>query len=104
MVRRRTPENPVRWMARAGQGAAARTEFVHERLPQVRLQRTLVAVLEAVDPLERLQQCFLDEILRVARIPRPAWEPSAGPAAERDEIPRKKRLERRFVAGTDSLE
>jgi hypothetical protein len=71
---------------------------VDERLPQIRLQRALVARLKVVEVPEGLHKRFLHQIFGVAKIAGPAWQSAAGPPPERRLVPTNKIVERLRVA------
>ena len=56
---------------------------IEQRLPQVGLQRPVVARLEILDVLQRLGERVLHQVLGVAQVARPARQPASGPASER---------------------
>jgi hypothetical protein len=80
------------------------TNPVQERLPQIRLERPFALRLEALDPLKRLEQGFLDKVLRVGGVARVAGEASARPAAKGYEVAREQGIERGGVPFPDARE
>jgi hypothetical protein len=56
-------------------------DAVHERLPKIRLQGTVVPWLERIDVPQGLRERFLYEILGVAQIARPLGQTPARPPA-----------------------
>jgi hypothetical protein len=80
------------------------SDAIEHRLPQVSLQRTDVARLEVLDPLERLNQGFLNKIVRVGEIARPLRQPSPRPSLERFEMSREEAFERVLIAGAGPLD
>jgi hypothetical protein len=56
------------------------------------------------DPLERLDQRVLDQIVRVGEIAHPLRQPAAGPSLERFEMSREEAFQRLLVARTGPLD
>src|SRR4029453_14980520 len=77
---------------------------IEHRLTQVRLQCTDTARLEVFDPLERLDQGVLDQIIRVGAAPPPLRQPATGPSLERFEMSREKAFKRLLIARTGPLD
>jgi hypothetical protein len=77
---------------------------IHQRLPQIGLERALVTRLESLDPPKRLQQGLLDKILCVGGVTRPPRQPTARPASEGRDVAREQRLKSCAVARANTLE
>src|SRR5215470_6627919 len=60
--------------------------LIENRLAEVRLKCALPACLEHFHSLKRPQQRFLDNIVRVRQIARPAWQPSSRPTPESGQV------------------
>ena len=75
--RRRVPRHPPDLVANP----------VDERLPQIRLQRTVVARLEVLDVPERLGERLLHQVFGVPEITGPSRQTSPRPAPQRALMP-----------------
>jgi hypothetical protein len=56
---------------------------VQDGLSQIRLQCSAAARLKLPQPLKRLDQCFLDKVVRIGHIAGPSRKPAPGPATQR---------------------
>lgn len=72
---------------------------VHDALPEVGAQRAFAAVLEALDPLKRLEQHLLNNVGRVCQVAGPPGEPAAGPFPQARQVAGKQVVERLGIAG-----
>jgi len=61
-------------------------DAVEQRLPQVRLECAIAARFERLHSLKRLEQRFLDKVLRVRDVARPSGKPPARPPPQAWEI------------------
>ncbi|HET7618660.1 MAG TPA: hypothetical protein VFK20_09125 [Vicinamibacterales bacterium] len=79
-------------------------DAIDNGLTQIGLERTRASVLEAVDPLKRLKQGVLDEIVRVGQVARPSGQPTAGPSPKRLEMTGEQLVQRRLIARTRAID
>jgi hypothetical protein len=73
-------------------------DLVDEGLPQIRLQRALVARLKIVEMPEGLHKRLLHQIFGIAKIAGPAWQAATCPPPERGLVPTNEIVERVCVA------
>jgi hypothetical protein len=66
---------------------------VHHRLPEVGLQGPLPLGFEPINPVKRMEQGFLDKVLRVGQIARPPRQPALRPALKPGKVPREELVE-----------
>ena len=78
-------------------------DTVHHRLAEVGLQRPLPGGLEHLNPVKRLEQGFLDKVLRVGHIARPSGQSSLCPTLQPGKVPREKLFESLFVPAPEAL-
>src|SRR5262245_14376430 len=90
----RSPSFPSQFVAKT----------IEDGLPQIRLQRADATGLEALDPLNRLQQCFLDKVVRIRKVARVSGKTATGPALQRLQVPREKPFDRALISGTGSAD
>ena len=79
-------------------------DAVHHRLAEVGLQGPLALGFEHINSVKRLEQGFLDKILRVGEVARPARQPPPGPALQPGKVPFEEPFERLPVAGAKALD
>src|SRR2546421_12833422 len=84
---------------RAGAATHLVADPIHYRLTEVRLQRPLMSRLERVDAFDGAQDRFLDEVVGIHQVARPAWQAAAGPAPERRQAAGKEASEGSGVGG-----
>jgi hypothetical protein len=96
----------VEWAdARAATDAPALVaNAVENGLPEVRLERPLVPVLELVEPLETLEDRVLYQVFRFREIAGPSWQPSRGPSLQRRDVAPKQDVQSLGVAIADAYE
>src|SRR4029079_1120271 len=73
-------------------------QSVHERLPQIGLESPFTPRFETLDPLERLEDRFLDQIRGVRDIAGPSRQASRRPPAQDRDLTGKQQVERGAIA------
>ena len=79
-------------------------DAIHHRLAQVGLQRALIARFKGLEPPQRGNHGFLNEIAGIVHAPGRGRQPTMGPAAKRRDAALQQAIERGAVADLDQLE
>jgi hypothetical protein len=79
-------------------------DAIEHRLAQIGLQSPLAAYFERVNPLKRLEDRFLDNVVRIGQITGPAGQSAARPALDHRKAACEQAVERVSITGAGTVE